>query len=327
MTFDHNTSGLAPQRQKASDFDNSGPAPQLQKAYVHNSTKLKTHDHNSEPSSSMMVPNVSSSTDKTDKTDLSQQELDFLLSPLFEEYFTVGNQSVPNSSSLSDNSQQQDTQPTTNMDVKMTFLNGPPKEEVYLAKPDGFVDTDHPEKVYRLRKALYGFKQAPRAWYDKLSNLLMSKGFTKGTIDPTLFTIRYAKDILLLQIYVDDIIFRTSNLPIPKSLGTPMATKPKLFADLSGKPGTINIGLWYPKDFGFELTAFSDADHAGCLDTHKSTSGGIQFLGEKLVSWMSNKQVCIAMSITEAEFEYLVRRLGMRCLTLAELEVLVNESA
>ncbi|GKC03517.1 gag-pol polyprotein, partial [Tanacetum coccineum] len=132
MTFDHNTSGLAPQRQKASDYDNSSPAPQLQKAYVHNSTELETHDHNSEPSSSMMVPNVSSSTDKTEKTDSSQQELDFLLRPLFKEYFT--------------------------MDVKMTFLNDPPKEEVYLAKPDGFVDTDHPEKVYRLRKALYGFK-------------------------------------------------------------------------------------------------------------------------------------------------------------------------
>ncbi|GKC55545.1 retrovirus-related pol polyprotein from transposon TNT 1-94 [Tanacetum coccineum] len=61
-------------------------------------------------------------------------------------------------------------------------------EKVY---PDGFIDPDHPEKVYRLRKALYGLKQAPRAWYNELSNFLMSKGFTKGTIDPTLFTIRY----------------------------------------------------------------------------------------------------------------------------------------
>ncbi|GKD53903.1 retrovirus-related pol polyprotein from transposon TNT 1-94 [Tanacetum coccineum] len=67
------------------------------------------------------------------------------------------------------------------MDVKTTFLNGPLKEEVYVAQPDGFVDPDHPEKVYRLRKALYGLKQASRAWYDELSNFLMSKGFTKGT--------------------------------------------------------------------------------------------------------------------------------------------------
>ncbi|GKC23988.1 retrovirus-related pol polyprotein from transposon TNT 1-94 [Tanacetum coccineum] len=279
----------------------------------------------------------------------------------------------------------------------------------YAQEEDGFVDPDHPEKVYHLRKALYGLKQAPRAWYDELSNFLMSKGFTKGTIDPTLFTIRYGEDILLVQIYVDDIIFGSTNLKFSKrfeklmhsrfemslmgemkfflglqihqsprgifinqakyaleilkkhgmdkcdSIGTPMATKPKLDADLSGTPvdqtryhsmigslmyltssrpdivqavcycaryqarptekhlkevkrifrylkGTINMGLWYPKDSGFELTAFSDADHAGCLDTRKSTSGGIQFLGEKLVSWMSKKQDCTAMSTAEAEY-------------------------
>ncbi|GKC38505.1 retrovirus-related pol polyprotein from transposon TNT 1-94 [Tanacetum coccineum] len=65
------------------------------------------------------------------------------------------------------------------MDVKTTFLNGPLKEEVYVAQPDGFVDPDHPDKVYRLRKALYGLKQASRAWYDELSKFLISKGFTK----------------------------------------------------------------------------------------------------------------------------------------------------
>ncbi|GKD16461.1 retrovirus-related pol polyprotein from transposon TNT 1-94, partial [Tanacetum coccineum] len=65
------------------------------------------------------------------------------------------------------------------MDVKTAFLNGPLKDEVYVAQPDGFVDPDHPEKVYRLRKALYGLKQAPRAWYDELLNFLISKGFTK----------------------------------------------------------------------------------------------------------------------------------------------------
>nr|GEW85845.1 retrovirus-related Pol polyprotein from transposon TNT 1-94 [Tanacetum cinerariifolium] len=87
------------------------------------------------------------------------------------------------------------------MDVKTTFLNGPLKEEVYVEQPDVFVDPDHPEKVYHLRKTLYGLKQAPRAWYDELSNFLMSKGFTKVTIDPVLFTIRYEEDILLMKIY------------------------------------------------------------------------------------------------------------------------------
>ncbi|GJW64115.1 retrovirus-related pol polyprotein from transposon TNT 1-94 [Tanacetum coccineum] len=131
------------------------------------------------------------------------------------------------------------------MDVKMAFLNGPLKEEVYVAQPDGFVDPDHPQKVYRLRKALYGLKQAPRAWYDELSKFLISKGFTKGT---------------------------------------------------------INMGLWYPKGSGFELTAFSDVNRVGCVDTRKSTSGGIQFLGDKLISWMSKKQDCTVMSSAEAEY-------------------------
>ncbi|GKE43104.1 retrovirus-related pol polyprotein from transposon TNT 1-94, partial [Tanacetum coccineum] len=241
----------------------------------HNRSELEIHDHSNEPSSSELVPNVSPSADKTDS---SQQELDFLFSPLFEEYFTVRNQSVPKSSSLSDNSTQQDTQPTTNfqpitepitpttivhaeenntdqaedaqfepyefinpfctlvqevaesssrtvdtsnmhtfyqryqsdyrwtkdhpleqarlvakgyaheegidfkesfdpvarmeavwifiayaahksfpiyqMDVKSAFLNGPLKEVVYVAQPDGFVDPGHPEKLYRLRKSL-----------------------------------------------------------------------------------------------------------------------------------------------------------------------------
>ncbi|GKD80787.1 retrovirus-related pol polyprotein from transposon TNT 1-94 [Tanacetum coccineum] len=97
--------------------------------------------------------------------------------------------------------------PIYQMNVKMTFLNGRLKEEVYVSQPDGFNEPDHQKKFYHLRKALYGLKQAPRAWYDELLNSLMSKGFTKGTIDPTLFMIRYGEDILLVQIYVDNIIF------------------------------------------------------------------------------------------------------------------------
>ncbi|GJW90182.1 retrotransposon protein, putative, unclassified [Tanacetum coccineum] len=223
-------------------------------------------------------------------------------------------------------------------------------EEVYVAHPDGFVDPYHPEKGYHLRKALYGLKQAPRAWYDELSNFLMSKGFTKEKCD---------------------------------TVGTPMATKSKLDADLSGK--LVDQTDFHSKigslkfltssrpdivqaDCGFELKVFLDADHAGCIDTRKSTSQGIQFLGDKLVSWMSKKKDCTAMSSAEAEyvalsascaqvmwmrtllkdsqsaiaiscnlvqhsslpedrFRYLVRRIGVRCLTLAKLEVLANEFA
>nr|GEW59900.1 hypothetical protein [Tanacetum cinerariifolium] len=102
------------------------------------------------------------------------------------------------------------------MDVKTAFLYGPLKEEVYLNQPDGFVDTYHPDKVYRLKKALYGLKQAPRAWYDELSNFLVSKGFSKGSIDPTLFITKHRGDILLVQINVDDIIFGSTNSNLSK---------------------------------------------------------------------------------------------------------------
>ncbi|GJV66256.1 retrovirus-related pol polyprotein from transposon TNT 1-94 [Tanacetum coccineum] len=93
------------------------------------------------------------------------------------------------------------------MDVKTTFLNGNLWEEVYVSQPDGFVDPDKPNYVYKLKKALYGFKQAPRAWYDMLSSFLIFNDFSKDSVDPTLFIHREGKDILLVQIYVDDIIF------------------------------------------------------------------------------------------------------------------------
>nr|GFA58816.1 retrovirus-related Pol polyprotein from transposon TNT 1-94 [Tanacetum cinerariifolium] len=97
------------------------------------------------------------------------------------------------------------------MDVKIAFLYGPLKEEVYVNQPDGFVDPYHPDKIYRLKKDLYGLKQAPRAWYNELSNFLVSKGFSKCSIDLTLFITKHRGDILLVQIYVDDIIFGSMN--------------------------------------------------------------------------------------------------------------------
>ena len=84
------------------------------------------------------------------------------------------------------------------MDVKTAFLNGELREEVYVSQPEGFVDQDNPTHVYKLKKALYGLKQAPRAWYDLLSGFLLSIGFSKGAIDPTLFTKKTGHDILLV---------------------------------------------------------------------------------------------------------------------------------
>nr|GFA36090.1 retrovirus-related Pol polyprotein from transposon TNT 1-94 [Tanacetum cinerariifolium] len=121
------------------------------------------------------------------------------------------------------------------MDVKTAFLNGNLREEVYVSKPDGFVDQDNPNHVYKLKKALYGLKQAPRAWYDMLSSFLIFQDFFKGSVDPTLFIRRNGNDLLLVQIYVDDIIFAAST--------------PEL--------------------------SFADADHAGCQDTRRSTSGSV----------------------------------------------------
>nr|GEX20739.1 retrovirus-related Pol polyprotein from transposon TNT 1-94 [Tanacetum cinerariifolium] len=117
------------------------------------------------------------------------------------------------------------------MDMKMAFLNGPLKEEVYVAQPDEFVDPDHPEKVYRLRKALYGLKQAPKAWYDELLKFMTSKGFNKG-----LQTHQSPRGIFINQAKYTLEILHKNGMDKGQSIGTPMATKPKVDADLSGNP-------------------------------------------------------------------------------------------
>ncbi|GJV00536.1 retrovirus-related pol polyprotein from transposon TNT 1-94 [Tanacetum coccineum] len=281
------------------------------------------------------------------------------------------------------------------MDVKTAFLNGNLREEVYVSQPDGFMDKDNLNHVYKLKKALYGLKQDPRVWYDMLSSFLISQDFSKGSVDPTLFIRRDGKELLLVQIYVDDIIFAASTpelcdlfakimcskfkmsmmgkisfflgLQISQSprgifinqskyaleslkkygfdscdpVDTPMVEKSKLDEDKEGKAvdpshyrgmigtllyltasrpdlqfaicmcaryqarptekhlnavkrifrylkGTVHRGLWYPKDSSIALTAFADADHAGCQDTRRSTSGSMQLLGDRLVSWSSS---------------------------------------
>jgi hypothetical protein len=97
------------------------------------------------------------------------------------------------------------------MDVKSAFLNGPIKEEVYVEQPPGFEDSEYPNHVYKLSKALYGLKQAPRAWYECLRDFLITNGFKVGKGDPTLFTKTIAKYLFICQIYVDDIIFGSTN--------------------------------------------------------------------------------------------------------------------
>nr|GFA61709.1 hypothetical protein [Tanacetum cinerariifolium] len=236
--------------------------------------------------------------------------------------------------------------PIYQMDVKTSFLNGPLKEEVYVAQPDGFLDPNHPEKVYRPMKALYGLKQDLRACRFEMSLMGEMKFFLGLQIyqSPIGIFINQAK-------YTLEILHK-HGMDKGQSIGTPMATKPKLDADLSGNPVDqtdfrSKIGSFmYLTSSRPDIVQAGYADHAGCIDSRKTTSGEIQFLGDKLVSWMSKKQNCTAMSLAEAEyvateyqladiftkalpedrFKYLVRRIGMRCLTPAELEVLAKES-
>ncbi|KAI3685467.1 hypothetical protein L6452_34711 [Arctium lappa] len=295
------------------------------------------------------------------------------------------------------------------MDVKSAFLNGELAEEVYVKQPPGFEDPVHPDYVYRLDKALYGLKQAPRAWYDTLADFLLKNKYTRGKIDNTLFIKQTSGNLILVQIYVDDIIFGATDeslcdefaslmksqyemsmmgeltfflgLQVKQSsegifinqskyirdllkkfnfensspMKTPMAPPLKLHADPDGvsvditsyrgmigsllyltasRPdimfatclcaryqvnpkeshlaavkrifrylkGTMNLGLWYPKDSGFDLMGYSDSDFAGSKIDRKSTTGSCQLLGGKLVSWSSKKQNSVSTSTAEAEY-------------------------
>ncbi|GKC43752.1 retrovirus-related pol polyprotein from transposon TNT 1-94, partial [Tanacetum coccineum] len=209
------------------------------------------------------------------------------------------------------------------MDVKTVFLNGNLWEEVYVSQLDGFVDLDNLNHMYKLKKALYGLKQAPRAWYDMLSSFSISQDFSKGSVDPNLGYPMVEKSkldedkegkavdpsqyhgmigtLLYLTASRPDLQFaicmcaRYQARPTKKHLH---AVK-RIFWYLKG---TVNQGLWYPKDSSIALTSFTDADHVGCQDTRRSTYGSMQFLGDRLVSWSSKRQKSAMISSTEAEY-------------------------
>ncbi|GJY75761.1 retrovirus-related pol polyprotein from transposon TNT 1-94 [Tanacetum coccineum] len=186
------------------------------------------------------------------------------------------------------------------------------REEVYVSQPDGFVDQDNSNHVYKLKKALYGLKQAPRAWYDLLSKFLLAHEFSKGTVDPTLFIRRQGKDILLISQSPTGIFLNQSKYALEslKKYGmessdpvdTPMVEKSKLDEDTQRKAidpthyhGMIGTLMYL-------TTTYVDADHASCQYTRRSTSGCIQLLGDRLVSWLSKRQKSVVISSTEAEY-------------------------
>ncbi|GJY98315.1 putative ribonuclease H-like domain-containing protein [Tanacetum coccineum] len=291
------------------------------------------------------------------------------------------------------------------MDVKSAFLYGTIEEEVYVWQPPGFEDPQFSDKVYKVEKALYGPHQAPKAWYETLSTYLLENGFRRGTINKTLFIKKDKDDILLVQVYVDDIIFGSTKKSLCVEfeqmmhkrfqmssmgeliffLGLQMKQKddgifiiqdkyvadilkkfhfatlkitstlietnkallkneetedvdvhfyrsmigslmylttsrpaimfvvcacarfqvtPKvshlhvvkrIFRYLKGQP---ELGLWYPIDSPFALEAFLDSDYAGASLDRKSTTGGCQFLGKRLISW----QCIVANSTTKVEY-------------------------
>nr|GFA53670.1 retrovirus-related Pol polyprotein from transposon TNT 1-94 [Tanacetum cinerariifolium] len=177
------------------------------------------------------------------------------------------------------------------MDVKSAFLYGTIDEEVYVSQPPGFVDPKFPNNVYKVVKALYGLHQAPRAWYATLSTFLEKSEYRRGLTNKTLFIKHDKKDVMLVQVYVDNIIFSSTKKSwcdefeelMKKSVkisSTPIETQKPLVKDeettdvdvhlyryLKGQP---KLGLWYSKVSSFDLEAYSDSDYPGANLDRKS---------------------------------------------------------
>ncbi|GJW23010.1 putative ribonuclease H-like domain-containing protein [Tanacetum coccineum] len=241
------------------------------------------------------------------------------------------------------------------MDVKSAFLYGKIDEEVYVSQPPGFQDPKYPQKVYKVVKALYGLHQAPRAWYATLSTFLLKNGYRRGTIDKTLFLKKDKHDIILVQVYVDDIIFgfykaikqkpvvfllldkyvaeilKKFDFASVKTASTPIETQKPLVKDeeandvdvhlyrsmigslmyvTASRPdimfavpkGKAQMWLWYPENLHLTLDHTQICDSAGANLDRKSTTGGCQFLGRRLITWQCKKQTIVATSTTEAEY-------------------------
>nr|GEV14062.1 putative ribonuclease H-like domain-containing protein [Tanacetum cinerariifolium] len=163
------------------------------------------------------------------------------------------------------------------MDVKSAFLYGTIEKEVYVRQPLGFEDPDHPGKVYKVVKALYGLHQAPRAWFETLTTYLLENGFQRGTIDQTLFIKKQKGDILLVQIYVDDIIFG-------KSASIPIDTEKPLLKDPDGE----DVGV----------------------HTYRSMIGSLMYLTSSRPDIMFAVCVCVRFQVTpKASQLYAVKRI------------------
>ncbi|GJW99655.1 retrovirus-related pol polyprotein from transposon TNT 1-94 [Tanacetum coccineum] len=221
------------------------------------------------------------------------------------------------------------------MDVKSAFLNGFINEEVYMAQPPGFINFEKPDHVYKLKKVLYGLKQAPKAWYDILKAFLIKHEYKMGMVDSILFTKKKSSNLIIVQIYIDDIILGLTfhhmcdefakimhddfEMSMMGELNFFLGLQLKQIEDAFQEApktrsfeavkrifryikGTTHLGLWYPKGTDIETVVYADSDHAGDYVDRKSTSGICTFVGCCLTSWFSKKQTALAISTTEAEY-------------------------
>ncbi|GKE08962.1 putative ribonuclease H-like domain-containing protein [Tanacetum coccineum] len=217
------------------------------------------------------------------------------------------------------------------MDVKSSFVYGTIEEEMYVCQPPSFEDPQFLDTVYKVEKALYGLHQAPRAWYETLSTYLLENGYRRGTIDKiwelTFFLGLQMKQkddgIFISQDkYVADIL-KVFDFATVKTENTPIETNKALLKDEKAEDVDVYLyrsmigSLMYltvfrpyimfavcacARDSPFNLEAFSDSDYARASLDKKSTTGGCQFLGKRLISWQCKKQTIVANSTTEAGY-------------------------
>nr|GEX36763.1 retrovirus-related Pol polyprotein from transposon TNT 1-94 [Tanacetum cinerariifolium] len=290
---------------KASDYDNSSPVPQRQITIDHNQLELKIHDHNNKLLSLKLVPNVSPLADKTDS---SQQELDFLFSPFFEEYFTTCNQSVSNSSTLFNNSPQQGTQPTTN--VKPTIEPITPTSTVHAEEDntDQAEDTQFEpyEFINPFYTPVYEVPESSSRNVDTSNMHTFNQRHPKGSaqeegidFEESFAPIACLEAVWIFVSYASHKSFPIYHMDVKTAfLNGPLkeevyVSQPDGFVDPHHPEKVYHLRK--------ALYGLKQAPRAWCLDTRKITSEGIQFLGEKLVSWMSKKQDYTVMPIVKAE--------------------------
>ncbi|GJV87113.1 putative ribonuclease H-like domain-containing protein [Tanacetum coccineum] len=180
--------------------------------------------------------------------------------------------------------------PVYQMDVKSAFLYGTIREEVYVHQPPGFVDPAHPTKVYKVVIALYGLHQAPRAWYETLSTLLLENSFKRE------FMCTEFEDCMHKR-------FQMSSMgELTFFLGLQVSMIGSLMYLTASRPDIMFAVCACARDSPFELEAFSNSDYRGASLDKKSTTSGCQFLGRRLIYWQCKKQTIVATSTTEAEY-------------------------